>query len=307
MSLRTLLVIMLFTAAYALSAMPSAMAQTFSYDGNRWYEIEVSIFTNESSDESNELVIPEKISLSYFEPSIALTPASKIYQIPFTNNEFAFVLSDALIGARQDLPAAEAIAGEFIGPRDYSPDGEFRITDFNRDPFIALGNESARFLSYNEKINQSPEHRLLFHAVWRQPVLNRVQSTGILVQGGDQYGLHHELEGSLRFSYNVNRVDVEAKLWLASFVSNAEFASSAVLPIGNTPETELPPLPVELVSDDSVINSGFENPYSITDLAYMEQMRAMISNELHYLDHPALGIIVEVRPYQLPEQSSFFD
>ena len=33
----------------------------------------------------------------------------------------------------------------------------------------------------------------------------------------------------------------------------------------------------------------------------------MISNELHYLDHPALGIIVEVRPYQLPEQSSFFD
>ena len=232
MSLRTLLVIMLFTAAYALSAMPSAMAQTFSYDGNRWYEIEVSIFTNESSDESNELVIPEKISLSYFEPSIALTPASKIYQIPFANNESRFVLSDALIGARQDLPAAEAIAGEFIGPRDYSADGEFRITDFNRDPFIALGNESARFLSYNEKINQSPEHRLLFHAVWRQPVLNRVQSTGILVQGGDQYGLHHELEGSLRFSYNVNRVDVEARLWLASFVSNADF-NSAELPPGN--------------------------------------------------------------------------
>jgi len=307
MSLRTLLVIMLFTAAYALSAMPSAMAQTFSYDGNRWYEIEVSIFTNESSDESNELVIPEKISLGYFEPSIALTPASKIYQIPFANNESVFVLSDALIGTRQDVPAAEAIAGEFIGPRDYSADGEFRITDFNRDPFIALGNESARFLSYNEKINQSPEHRLLFHTVWRQPVLNRVQGTGILVQGGDQYGLHHELEGSLRFSYNVNRVDVEAKLWLASFVSNAGFVNSAELPFGNIPQTGLPPLPVELALDDSVINSGFKNPYSITDLAHTEQMRAMISNELHYLDHPALGIIVEVRPYQLPEQSSFFD
>jgi len=300
MLLRTLAGPILFTAAYALVAAPSAMAQTFSYDGNRWYEIEVSVFSNESSDESNELVIPDKISLSYFEPSRILVPANKIYQIPFTDNEPRFVLSDALIGVQQALPAEEPVLPEFIGPRNHSASEEFRITDFNRDPFIALGNESASFLSYNEKISQAPEHRLLFHAVWRQPVLNRVQSTGILVQGGEQYGLHHELEGSLRFSYNVNRVDVEARLWLASFVSSAE------LPPGN-PQRELPPLPDNDAQTAAVINPGFENQYSINDIAYMEQMRAMISNELHYLDHPDLGIIVEVRPYQLPEQSSFFD
>ncbi len=300
MSFRTLAIFIPFTAACALAATSSAMAQTFSYDGNRWYEVEVSIFSNENSDENNELVIPDKISLSYFEPARALVPASKIYQIPFPDNELAFVLSDALIGVQQPLSAEEAVSPEFIGPKNHSPNGEFRITDFNRDPFIALGNESARFLSYNEKINQSPVHRLLFHAVWRQPVLNRVQSTGILVQGGQQYGLHHELEGSLRFSYNVNRVDVEARLWLASFVGSAE------LPAGN-PQRELPPLPVGATLDENVINPDFENQYLVTDVAYMEQTRAMISNELHYLDHPDIGILVEVRPYQLPEQSSFFD
>ncbi len=313
----------LATACFLTVTTP-AMAQTFSYDGNRWYEIEVSIFANESFDENNELVIPDKMSLSYFDPSRTLIPASKIYQVPFAENNTAFVLSDALIGVQQASIAPSSSSPGFIGPKNYSASGDFRITDFNRDPFIALGSQAARFMGYNEKIDQSPDHRLLFHAVWRQPVLNRIQSTGIYIQGGDQYGNHYELEGSLRFSYDVNRVDVEARLWLASFAGAAELSSGNSLDSLDFPDFsdfsdfpddtgsqdapgQLPPLPDNPVLDTSSPTPGFGNQYSITDLAFMEQMRAMVSNELHYLDHPELGIIVEVRPYQLPEQSSFFD
>jgi len=302
---RTLFGYIMLATAHALSvavAVP-AMAQTFSYDGNRWYEIEVSIFSNESSDENSELVIPDKISLSYYEPSRALIPASKIYQVPFAENNTAFVPSDALIGVQKAPIISSSSSPDFIGPKNYSASGIFRITDFNRDPFIALGRESATFSGYNEKIDQSPDHRLLFHAVWRQPVLNRVQSTGIYVQGGAQYGTHHELEGSLRFSYDVNRVDIEARLWLASFASATELA------LGTFPDSprQLPILPDTPALDKSSSTRRFDSQYSITDLAFMEQMRAMVSNDLHYLDHPEIGVIVEVRPYQLPEQSSFFD
>ncbi len=306
MHTRTLTSYIILAAAYALFVAAPAMAQTFSYDGNRWYEIEVSIFSNESSDEDNELVIPDKMSLSYYDPSRALIPASRIYQVPFVENNTAFVPSDALIGVQQAPMAPSSGSPDFIGPKNYPASGDFRITDFNRDPFIALGRESARFLRYNEMIDQSPDHRLLFHAVWRQPLLNRVQSTGIYVQGGAQYGTHHELEGSLRFSYDVNRVDIEARLWLASFANAEE------LPSGSSPDSpdsprQLPPLPDSPALDKSSSTRRFDSQFSITDLAFMEQMRAMVSNELHYLDHPELGVIVEVRPYQLPEQSSFFD
>jgi len=44
----------------------------------------------------------------------------------------------------------------------------------------------------------------------------------------------------------------------------------------------------------------------VIDQVYpMLQTRQMISNELHYLDHPALGMLIEVRPYELPPLFDF--
>jgi hypothetical protein len=34
----------------------------------------------------------------------------------------------------------------------------------------------------------------------------------------------------------------------------------------------------------------------VTRLAYMDQLRQMVSNELYYLDHPAIGLLVQIRP-----------
>jgi len=31
----------------------------------------------------------------------------------------------------------------------------------------------------------------------------------------------------------------------------------------------------------------------------------MVSNELYYLDHPAIGLLVQIRPYTLPEPVGF--
>jgi len=37
----------------------------------------------------------------------------------------------------------------------------------------------------------------------------------------------------------------------------------------------------------------------------MDQVRPMISNELHYLDHPDIGMLVQIRPYELPQPVEF--
>jgi hypothetical protein len=278
---KTITILLLFLIA---SPTP-ASAQSFSYDGNRWYEIEVSIFSNENTGKNNELVIPEKIQLNYLEPIRQLSPASSGYMVDFENNSEGSFLPSALTGI---IDAGNQPV--FIGPSNKFTDNDFKITDFNQDPFIALGNEAAKFLEYNLDISESAEHRLLFHAVWRQPVLNRVQATAIYIEGGNQYDNHHELEGSLRFSYDVNRVDVEAHLWLAEFDASTVVTNSS---------WNLPDSPYD--------NQNTQRFYSVERLAYMDQERAMISNELHFLDHPDIGLLVEIRPYQLPEQSDFFD
>ena len=271
--------------AAGLLAAPGLLAQGFSYDGNRWYEIEVSIFSNDGGATTTEQVVPEHATLDYFSPARQLVPAIDSFLVPFPGevpeND---LLEDPGLFPVMDFAPVLPVAGAEPAPVA----GNFHMTDFNREPYIALGPGHARFTAYNLDIERSPEHRLLFHAVWRQPVLNLVQATAITVAGGDAVDGHNELEGSLRFSYDINRVDVEARLWLARFSPFAGAGSA----------WQLPPRPGADATPEGIALSP------VTDIAFMEQERAMVSNELHYLDHPALGMLVEIRPYQLPERAS---
>lgn len=261
------------------------LAQTFSYDGNRWYEIEVSVFSNDDPDRNSERTIPAKTTLSYPDPILRLQPATAGFAIPFASNETSEDVRSGL--------GRESMMPPLLGPQLPAERGTFRLPDFRRDPYIALGDKYARFTAYNRDLTGSADHRLLFHAVWRQPVLNRVQATSILVTGGESLGGHYELEGSLRFSFNVNRVDVEADLWRTDVNAVAAQFSRP-----GASAWVLPPLP-ESEGENS------PGPLPVPVLYYLNQTRSMISNDLHYLDHPAIGMLVEIRPYQLPELPAF--
>jgi len=287
-----------FTLCAGLTLPVCTSAQTFSYDGNRWYEIEVSIFANESISTSNELLIPDSSNLVFPESLRVLVPATSIYQVDFVETDSQADLVEMPAALLQPFAQmADPIESKkeherVIGPVFFSGESSFQLTDFERTPFIALGDEAAQFLDYNEDLQNSPDHRLLFHAVWRQPVMNRIQSTPILVTGGESFEGHFELEGSLRFSYNINRVDVEANLWIIEFAETGN---------PNSIFWQLPPLP-EMNDDDDNTDNG---AVAASDISFMNEVRSMISNELHYLDHPDIGMLVQIRPYQLPEIIDF--
>jgi hypothetical protein len=268
----------------ALLIQPYTYAQTFSYDGNRWYEIEVSIFTNQSSLSRNpELFLPDSVELFYPEPILELTPALANYYIELPIENFDNTTNNLFL-AQQSLSDTPETTPEF-GPELRDPNDDFRLIDKARDPFIALPETEHQFTRYNQNLNLSSDHRVLFHAVWRQPVLNKVQASAIFVKGGDRYGQHNELEGSLLISYNINRVDVDARLWRNSFN------------VVSDPDWNVPLQPFKETSD--TVDEGRFN--LLIDQVYpMLETRQMISNELHYLDHPALGMLIEVRPYELP-------
>ena len=233
---------------------------------------------------NQELFLPGKVELIYPQAIRELTPLLKNYTLDFSALE-----TNSILVPESDSIPINRYEAEVFGPEYREPNTDFRLLDKARDPFIALGPDEFEFARFNRNIDASPEHRMLYHAVWRQPVLNKIQATAIFVSGGDRYGQHTELEGSLLISYNINRVDVDARLWRNSFNISSDQN-------WNVPPQ---PFPAEMPDSDSEF---FE---LVIDQVYpMFETRQMISNELHYLDHPAIGVLIEVRPYELP---SIFD
>jgi len=101
-------------------------------------------------------------------------------------------------------------------------------------------------------------------------------------------GPYRELQGMVALEFNANRdrVVLLAELWLAEFGGDGE------------QEWMLPAMPVE-----SAGATGNRTPTAapnIRRIYTMNQERELRSNEFHYLDHPALGVVVQITPYEVP-------
>lgn len=130
---------------------------------------------------------------------------------------------------------------------------------------LALGAEAAA-------IRQRRNLRVLAHMGWLQTVEDPARARHVLVRGGRQFGTHYELEGS--FALGVEHFLVaDANLWLSRFAA------------GENPAAQ--PLPVPPGSYASA-DSGF----SPTQTVVLQEQRRMRSGELHYFDHPKMGLLV---------------
>ena len=82
---------------------------------------------------------------------------------------------------------------------------------------------------------------------------------------------------------------IDANLWLTEFSTLALENVTWQLP--SPPASVAQRLPVQ--TDDDIT-------YHPVAVYHMQQSRDMRSTEFHYLDHPALGIVITVEPYELP-------
>jgi hypothetical protein len=96
-------------------------------------------------------------------------------------------------------------------------------------------------------------------------------------------------------------VVIDANLWLSEFSrlpAEEESWTLPPLPAGVLPTGVLPtgvlPASIETNTEPST------GQYAIRRTVQMRQSRDMRSNEFHYLDHPALGLVISVMPYDLP-------
>jgi hypothetical protein len=128
-------------------------------------------------------------------------------------------------------------------------------------------------------IRRSSLYALLLHQSWQQPIDQT--PTPILVQGGQQFGDRFELEGTLSLRRQ-RFLHVEADLWLT------QFSPQQALPASTVPSTLKAQFP------DLFEASERGRTFSADAKFHLSERRRLRSGELHYLDHPALGVLILV-------------
>ena len=278
-------------AKYSLAILFGLLISSYSLAQERWFQIELSIFSNENIEDRNaESWLPSDYELNYPKNMRKLSLLTDLF------------LSDRNLDDRLSVtePASQEEIDEMIKKdqlRNIRPwiknsESNFKLFDFSRDDFTQLSPVDSDFQQTNRTLERSSDHRLLYHGLWRQAVRQSSNAVPTYIEGGLRYGDNHELQGSvtIRFNENEDRVVIDTHIWLIDY-SIVKDSSS---------EWKLPQVP------EFVRRESRENPSSLTyfpnNVYVMEQSREMRSNEFHYLDHPALGLVISVKPYSVPSR-----
>ena len=247
-----------------------------------WVQVEMTLFTYENANLDAEVWSPEKLSIGFPDQLLALRNVADVLQL----DDWSVLTGIAIAGMPTETPAPLV-----AGPRPYAPGDSFTLPDLNRDAFTALPPSAHDFVTTNRTLSQSPAHRIVYHNAWRQPLQRRSATPAVGLRGGREFGERSEVEGSVVVYAGSarDRLSMEANLWFTQFGAQAP----------QTSEWTLPVLPAALQSSGSPEEPP-QPAYAVTRIIEFQQSREMRLEQFHYLDHPALGMLVQVTAYERP-------
>ncbi len=183
-------------------------------------------------------------------------------------------------------------------------------------PFVALPLGESEFYGKAAYMQRSGGYRTLFHERWVQPVLGKDSAIPLVIDRSGDSGDWPLLQGSVKI--HISRyLHLETNLWLntrgeyfpnnawrmpapplgppAVIVEEAEpvpeeepyFVSAPAQP--GTLDTPDPNEPIAEVEDTGPV-------YPWRHAVLLQQKRRMRSNEVHYIDHPLLGVVIRFTP-----------
>ncbi len=221
-----------------------------------------------------------------------------------------------------------------------TPELETELITEPEQPFILLEDEQKQLTEAVARITAQRDFRSLFYQAWRQPMYGREESTNILILGGDKYDEHYELEGTINLSVE-RYLHINTDLWFSKFTTNTDTEALLWPVLPAIPTQVTPDILEEDITDnftlfpeqvdqqnvisesnsfsqtsvfseqDNVVNL-FNNPFfnlvnqqfKVERTVAVRQSRRMRSTELHYIDHPLLGILVRITPYEFEQEES---
>lgn len=269
------LITLFMASIIALATSLSTQAQG-RHEG--WYQVEMLVFSRPSS--TSEEQFPYNITLAYPRQWVALKN-----------------------------PTPTAAASDATEP--------YTAPDLTREPFWQLPAAERSLNDQAHRLVRAGGYQLLFHQAWRQPITSAQRAPAIIINAGQSYGKHQQLEGTINLSV-ATYLKLRTNLWLTEFGVNVDSATQSRWPslplrpnyvapetlvaqqAGTTSSANPLDNPLADWSNLSALEAEAADepsPYIPTHMVLMQEERDMRSGEIHYLDHPLLGIIIQITPY----------
>lgn len=274
-----------FTTISLLSASGITHAQQSNHEG--WYQVEMIVFAR--NDDAGQEHWPSNITLRYPNNWVELKD-------PNATQPIAESVTDPAISNSVDL--AET------------------TIDLTKESFYWLPENEQQLNNEAKKLMRDSRFELLFHQAWRQIIGHKNTAKSIIINGGKTYGKYQSLEGTITLSV-ATYLKLQTNLWFSQFDINIGQEQKVLWPnIPLRPNYTEPTKDALTLEPDVDITEALEkennqwsddsellatedekDDYVTRQIILIKQARDMRSNEVHYVDHPVVGIIIKVVPY----------
>lgn len=298
-------IIVIFSSQFA-AAQNSESVSDDETSNQRWYQVELLVYSNDQETAGDTELWEQQPDLQYPPNSVLLTDPS-------------------------EKTAADGLPSSLDTKTLQSP--IINSVELEEAAFTLLPTEELKLLSAARKIAYQRDFRILFHGAWRQFISERDKAESIIITGGDKFDNHYELEGTIKLGVE-RYLHIETDLWLNTFTSNiglletpwqllpqrpssesfsttfrenhADDPNQLYSTAGHSSSLPKPSAAQKRISEADLIEL-FGSRFSVERTVTLRQKRRMRSDELHYLDHPLMGLIVKITQHErmvFPEDSA---
>ncbi|QFU22293.1 peptidoglycan binding protein CsiV [Shewanella eurypsychrophilus] len=285
-------------------------SQAYAQD-ERWFEVEVYLF--ERNNSQSQEAVPEHVSIK--QPKKLVDLISPIFSTNITGASLSLegcsshdwvtnadMCNEQLKSAQMDhpshIPVNIAAASEQYGV----PYG----------PAVLLGTNQNQFTDLINKLSREKGNKSLLHMTWQQSMLPRHRAKAVRLFSGQDYSSRFKLNGQ-SVSSQKPETDIPQFDFLSSFsteeskpVWKLDGSLNIYLDHYLYVETALN-LREEGTKKLAVMRGHNPFKYSEADLSTpflyaipMKQNRRVRSDEIHYFDHPKMGMVLQIRKMQQP-------
>jgi hypothetical protein len=304
-----------------------------SAQAERWYQVELLIFshegtvTNEQWEPLPQLTYPAAGRFLVFpaanEARLAEYQAEARALTAAAEEDIEFVVEDEVdefgrqlihifprdLEQAPDIPPALTDTEE--GSEDSAQESEEELLPLVPTPFIALPGSSREFRGKAAYMQRTGNYRTLFHETWAQPVRGEQQALPLIIDRSGDSESWPQLQGSVKLHLS-RYLHIQTRLWLNTQgdylpgewrMPPPPFGPASVIIEAPEPEPEEeayyvnpePAVPLEPATEQELAEP--EGPvYPWRHAVLVAQTRKMRSNEVHYIDHPLLGVVVKLTP-----------
>ncbi|SFD05956.1 CsiV family protein [Pseudoalteromonas denitrificans] len=280
----------------------------FSFANGRWYEVEVILFEHPNNENVNE---DFSLELSPIKTSKALDLLSPNLQMMGQNTCLNKRASSSLLNKALKTYQSPSCAADV----DYL--SLMTTTPLKIDADEQEGMEIPYLITPEQLEFQSTIQRLkregmrpILHTGWRQPGLTEQKAKSYRLYGGKNFSEQYDYFGNLKQVKSPFAHISDNTSGLNYFLGQIKSNKPTLTKLPNSSYDEYPDKTWQLDGLFKVFLRGrylnIKAKFNLRqeDLTtdklknfHFEQFRRVISNEIHYFDHPKIGILVQIRRY----------